>query len=288
MALKKLLKSEAKLKPMNPIGFTDPGGSRPTPNRPTSVYQSKRPSFSGFQDPGISAGQFGFGSSSGGGNKKPSVAPKMSTYDAGKLAYANFLRGNQGQSGGISSIPTQSRVASYMQLDPYGPANIRQQYFDNRPIPTERLQRRGMQDQLLDQFKAQYTKPVVGSSNLLQMTPDAPMSLADYTMKLGRELGPTPSELMGDIRYAFGSMGRGLAEKGSPLIAMGKDIFGGIKNFFMPSQDRGPTAQSLGLTPGQMNLYNNLVGNGMNPAMALEQAKRYTNNFAMGGIATLH
>jgi hypothetical protein len=37
-----------------------------------------------------------------------------------------------------------------------------------------------------------------------------------------------------------------------------------------------------------MNLYNNLVGNGMNPAMALEQAKRYIPNFAMGGIATLH
>ena len=285
------------------LGFTDPGGSRPTPNRPTSVYQSKKPSFSGFQDPGLTAGQFGFKSSNRNRNDGPNIVlkskpnvPQMSTYDAGKKAYADFLRSRTGQSGGISSIPTQSRVQSYMQLDPYGPANIRQQYFDNRPIPTERLQRRGMQDQLLDQFKAQYTMPVKGATGVVQMTPDAPMSLADYTMKLGYELGPTPSELMGDAAYAFSSMGKGLMEKGTPMMNLAKSLYGGVQNFFTGSQGQGTTAQgpqNLGLTPGQMNLYNNLVGNGMNPAMALEQAKRYTpqvfpKSFAVGGIARLN
>ena len=91
------------------MGFTDPGGANPTPNRPTMRYQSVRPSVPSFQDPGLSAGQLGFGSSV---SKKPSVAPKMSTYDAGKKAYADFLRRQTGQSGGVSSIPTQSRVQS--------------------------------------------------------------------------------------------------------------------------------------------------------------------------------
>ena len=198
---------------------------------------------------------------------------------------------DRGQSGGINSISPAARVQYYQQLDPYGPANIRQQYFDNRPIPTERLQRRGMQDQLLDQFKAQYTMPVQGATGVVQMTPDAPMSLADYTMQLGRELGPTPRELMGDAAYALSSIGQGLAEKGTPMMALAKDLIGGVQNFFTGSQGPGTTAQgpqNLGLTPGQMNLYNNLVGNGMNPAMALEQAKRYIPNFAMGGIATLN
>lgn len=285
------------------LGFTDPGGDRPTPNRPTREYRSVRRSVPSFQDPGISAGQFGFRSNDRDRNDGPNIVlkskpniPQMSTYDAGKKAYADFLRSNMGQSGGISTIPTESRVASYMRLDPYGPANIRQQYFDNRPIPTERLERRGMQDQLLDKFKAQYTMPVQGATGLVQMTPDAPMSLADYTMKLGYELGPTPSELMGDAAYAFSSMGKGLAEKGTPMMALAKDLIGGVQNFFTGSQGPGTTAQgpqNLGLTPGQLNLYNNLVGNGMNPAMALEQAKRYTpqvfpKSFAMGGIATLH
>ena len=139
---------------------------------------------------------------------------------------------NRGQSGGISSIPTQSRVQYYQQLDPYGPANIRQQYFDNRPIPTERLQRRGMQDKLVDQFKAQYTKPVVGSSNLLQMTADAPMSLTDYRNQVAFEYGPTLKEIMGDAGYALSSIGKGLAEKGTPMMQLAKSLFGGVQNLF--------------------------------------------------------
>ena len=272
----------------SPTGINRPGYSSPKP--PTGVNRpgTSSPSFSGYSRPDRDDGP----------NivlkPKPPV-PQMSTYDAGKKAYADFLRSNMGQSGGISSIPTQSRVQSYMQQDPYGPANIRQQYFDNRPIPTERLQRRGMQDQLLDQFKAQYTYQQPGT-NLYQMTKDAPMSLADYTMKLGYELGPTPKELMGDAGYALSSIGKGLAEKGTPMMQLAKSLFGGVQNFFTgasqaPSTAQGP--QNLGLTPGQMNLYNNLVGNGMNSAMALEQAKRYTpqvfpKSFAIGGIATLH
>jgi len=264
---------------MTPTGINRPGySSSPTGiNRPG--YSSPKPP-TGVNRPGRDDNDRG-----------PNIVMKSKP----SIPSPALFNRNRGQSGGISSIPTQSRVASYMQLDPYGPANIRQQYFDNRPIPTERLQRRGMQDQLLDQFKAQYTYQQPGT-NLYQMTKDAPMSLADYTMKLGYELGPTPKELMGDAGYALSSIGKGLAEKGTPMMQLAKSLFGGVQNFFTgasqaPSTAQGP--QNLGLTPGQMNLYNNLVGNGMNSAMALEQAKRYTpqvfpKSFAIGGIATLH
>ena len=209
----------------SPTGINRPGYS--SPKSPTGVNRpgTSSPSFSGYSRPDRDDGP----------NivlkPKPPV-PQMSTYDAGKKAYADFLRSNMGQSGGISSIPTQSRVQSYMQQDPYGPANIRQQYFDNRPIPTERLQRRGMQDKLVDQFKAQYTKPVVGSSNLLQMTADAPMSLSDYRNQVAFEYGPTLKEIMGDAGYALSSIGKGLAEKGTPMMQLAKSLFGGVQNLF--------------------------------------------------------
>jgi hypothetical protein len=288
------------------LGFTDPGGSRPTPNRPTSVYQSKKPSFSGFQDPGLSAGQFGFGSSDRNRNDGPNIVlkskpnvPQMSTYDAGKKAYADFLRSRTGQSGGISTIPTQSRVQYYQQQDPYGAANIRQQYFDNRPIPTERLQRRGMEDQLLDQFKAQYTYQQPGT-NLYQMKANAPMSLSDYTMQLGRELGPTPKELMGDAGYALSSIGKGLAEKGTPMMNLAKSLFGGVQNFFgnqidkaqgffanqMASQNQF-NQQLSSLTPQQRMVYDQLI---FQPGMTRENAyaQAVGQGFAMGGIAKLN
>ena len=278
------------------FGFTDPGGARPTPNRPTREYKSVRPSVPSFQDPGLSAGQYGFGSSV---NKKPSVAPKMSTYDAGKKAYADFLRSQTGQSGGVSSIPTQSRVQSYMKQDPYGAAPVRAKYFDNRFIPTERLKRRGMQDQLLDQFKAQYTKPVIGSSNLLQMTADdAPMSLADYRNQVAFDIGPTPREILGDASYAMGKIGSALAEKGTPMMNLAKSFIGGIGDFFMPQNlqtgfnDFMQSGQNfntmlLGLPPYQRRVYDMEI---MKPGMTREEAYRTaigTPKMATGGIATI-
>ena len=104
-------------------------------------------------------------------------------------------------------------------------------------------------------------------------------------------MAPTFGQFVGDIRRGAGAFADALVERGTPMMALAKDLIGGVQNFFTGPQGPGTTAQgpqNLGLTPGQMNLYNNLVGNGMNPVMALEQAKRYMPNFAMGGIATLH
>ena len=273
------------------MGFTDPGGERPTPNRPTKSYRSVRPNLASVNlDPGLSAGQYGFNSSAKYISKKPSVAPKMSTYDAGKKAYADFLRSQTGQSGGVSSIPTQSRVQSYMRQDPYGAATVRAKYFDNRMIPTERLQRRGMQDKLVDAFKAQYTKPVQGSSNLLQMTADAPMSLADYRNEVAFNLGPTPREILGDASYAMGKIGSGLAEKGTPMMNLVKGLVGGIGDFFMPNQSPATTDQFAsfkeGLNPSQLAIFNYRINAGNSPEFA-RQAALAGVPMAQGGVVNL-
>jgi hypothetical protein len=157
-------------------------------------------------------------------------APKQSKY-----------QGNRGQSGGISSIPTQSRVQSYMQQDPYGAANIRQKYFDNRPIPTERLQRRGMQDKIVDQFKQQLinTDRVMKDSKgnvVLNANTGEPVfltdipggkSVADVGRDAALQFGPTPSEILGDALYAFGSASKGLGIPFVSSIMRGVDVIKG-------------------------------------------------------------
>ena len=153
---------------------------------------------------------------------------------------------------------------------------------------------------LTDQFKAQFTKPVQGSSNLLQMTADAPRSLAAERERLANIYGPTPSELMGDAQYAIGSMAKGLAEKGTPLMNLMKSIYGGVQNFFAPKIEGAMGAvdnfmQSgqnfntllMGLPPYQRRVYDMEI---MKPGMTREEAFRTairTQQMAMGGVASL-
>lgn len=61
----------------------------------------------------------------------------------GFSALPDNFKQTQGQPGGIRSIAPQSRVESYKQLQPYGPAATREKYFGDRFVPTERLERRG-------------------------------------------------------------------------------------------------------------------------------------------------
>jgi len=267
--------------------------------------------FTGFgkatpvNQPAAQPKKFGFSPGAMGGRtpKKASVnAPTKADldYQVGKIMYSDFLKRNKPQAGGISSINPQSRVATYMQQDPNSLANVRAKYFDNRFIPTDRAKRRLMQDQLVDQFKAQFTKPVQGSSNLLQMTADAPQSLADYRSEVAFNLGPIPSELMGDAGYAIGSMAKGLAEKGTPLMNLMKSIYGGVQNFFAPKIEGAMGAvdnfmQSgqnfntllMGLPPYQRRVYDMEI---MKPGMTREEAFRTairTQQMAMGGVANL-
>jgi len=111
----------------------------------------------------------------------------------------------------------------------------RKDFFKGRKdVSPGRLDRRQIQKDLYDQFKQQQMKLVPGTSNLYQsITPGGP-TLADKAQQLAFQYGPTPRELLGDAKYAIQSIAKGLAEKGTPLISLGKDIVGGIQNFFSP------------------------------------------------------
>jgi hypothetical protein len=192
----------------------------------------------------------------------------------------------------------------------------RQKFFDNRyDVSTDRLQRRRQQDLQDELFREMFTKPVQGSSNLLQMTADAPMSLSDFRMQLANKLGPTPSELMGDARYAFGSMAQGLAEKGTPMMNLAKDLIGGVQNLFtgasqapttvpMPSANMMQTSIPMGnLTEFGQMLANRIRADrpGISNAELMQVLQRSndagfatqgrpvftTGMYAKGGIATL-
>ena len=122
-------------------------------------------------------------------------------------------------------------------------ARGRREYFSNRPnVSDDRSLRRMKQADELQQFKNLYTKPVQGSSNLLQMTSDAPRSLRAETERLANQYGPTFREIGSDIGYGLGSIAKGFAEKGTPLISLLKGLYGKGKDFFtqgIPSALKG-------------------------------------------------
>ena len=92
-------------------------------------------------------------------------------------------------------------------------ARGRREFFSNRPdVSDDRSLRRMKQADELQQFKNLYTKPVQGSSNLLQMTSDAPRSLRAETERLANQYGPTFREIGSDIGYGLGSMAKGAGD----------------------------------------------------------------------------
>ena len=113
-------------------------------------------------------------------------------------------------------------------------ARGRKEFFSNNPnVSDDRALRRMKQADELQRFKNLYTRPAGGSkTNLLQMTANAPRSLAQERMRLANMYGPTFKEIGSDIAAGIGSMARGIAEKGTPLMQLGKGVLGGIQNFF--------------------------------------------------------
>ena len=88
-------------------------------------------------------------------------------------------------------------------------ARGRKEFFSNRPdVSDDRAFRRMKQADETQRFKNLYTKPVAGSSNLLQMTADAPRSLAQERMRLANIYGPTFKEIGSDIAAGIGSMAK--------------------------------------------------------------------------------
>ena len=224
----------------------------------------------------------------------------------GSLAAQYGQMMNRRQPGGISSISPQAKRDAFVNIQ-------RGKFFDGRKVPEERVFRRTAQDTLERQFKDRFTKPVGGSkSNLLQMTADAPRSLAAERMRLANIYGPTPSEVFGDMVYAGGQVFKNLAEKGTPLMNAAKALGSGVQNFFtntLPSMVPEPLIQNINkglgafdnfmqsgqnfnmllmnLPPYQRRVYDIEI---MKPGMTREQAYSTavrTKKMATGGVASL-
>jgi X-X-X-Leu-X-X-Gly heptad repeat protein len=149
-------------------------------------------------------------------------------------------------------------------------ARGRKEFFGNNPnVSDDRALRRMKQADELQRFKNLYTRPAGGSkTNLLQMTADAPRSLAQERMRLANLYGPTPKEIFGDMTRAAGSMIGGFAEKGGPIMNAAKGLFGGIQNFFsplnpMPALNTGMQALNTGVQKLQSG-FNDFMQSGQN------------------------
>jgi len=173
-------------------------------------------------------------------------------YSQGKKDYASQ---NRGQSGGSSSISSQGKKDAFTQLQ-------RQKFFDNRPdVSEDRIFKRTAQDTGIDQFKKSLIdqdrvlkdskgnivfnentgEPVyLGSTPVFDNDPSSPTfgqyvstTVADKSRQLANRYGPTMGEIFGDIGYGLGSIAKGFAEKGSPVMQLLKGLYQKGKNYFI-------------------------------------------------------
>jgi len=121
-------------------------------------------------------------------------------------------------------------------------ARGRREFFSNRPdVSDDGALRRMKQADELQQFKNLYTKPVQGSSNLLQMKQGAPRSLAEESMRLANQYGPTFREIGSDIGYGIKSIGSALGERISQgrigILGIAKDLYEQFTNSATKAKD---------------------------------------------------
>ena len=109
---------------------------------------------------------------------------------------------------------------------------VRDTFFkgaDSGQVSDDRAFRRLTQDRAEQNFKDRFTKGVEGSSNLLQMTQDAPRSLTAERERLANIYGPTPRELAGDFARGLGSIVGGVSDRvmsgNFGLLGIAKDLY---------------------------------------------------------------
>lgn len=109
---------------------------------------------------------------------------------------------------------------------------------------------------------------------------------------------PTFGQLLGDMGRGIGSIFQGIAEKGTPLMQLGKGILGGIENFFTGASQTQPipnvgsgsndTLASFkqGLSNPQLAIFNYHYNSGNSPEYARQMALMGV-PMAQGGVASL-
>ena len=114
----------------------------------------------------------------------------------------------------------------------------RQDFFKGRPdVSPSRLDKRQIQSDLYEKFKQEQMKPVLTTSGkptgaFQSIVPGGP-TLADRAQELAFKYGPTPREILGDAKYAIGSMAKGLGNfigKGGAFGSVLSDLFGRFKS----------------------------------------------------------
>ena len=219
-------------------------------------------------------------------NKSKGISAFVSNELSPAAQYGRMI--NQGQAGGMKSISPGARAMSY--TDPV--ERVRAELFDNRQdVSRNRLQRRLDQRQgnLLDSLTM--FKPVSGSSNLLQSTVPGGPTIAETQAERARQFGPTLKEIMSDINYGAGQIAQGLAEKGTPLMNLLKNIYGGVQNFFTGASQAPGTMDQFasfkqGLNPSQLAIFNYRINAGNSPEFA-RQAALAGVPMAQGGVVNL-
>jgi len=197
-------------------------------------------------------------------------------------------------------------------------ARARKEFFPDRPdVSDDRALRRMQQADQLASFRGQFTRPVFSGIANLSSAPGSPQNivsglvqrsspnvptLAQEEMRLARQFGPTFKEIMSDINFAAGQIGRGLAEKGTPMMNIIRGFGQAAQNFVQPIIDSPAVQSGIGffddlaqkqrdfnaklaqLTQAQRRIYDeNIIIPGTTP----EQAYNKAIGMAMGGIATL-
>jgi len=122
--------------------------------------------------------------------------------------------------------------------------DTREKFFKGREdVSDDRLDRRRQQDLAEQRFIRTRMKPVGNTGGtLLQKRDPLGMSLEDFRMQNAMKYGPTLREIGGDIRYGLGNIFQALAEKGTPLMQLGKAGLEGIQNLLFPK----PTVVNYG------------------------------------------
>ena len=109
----------------------------------------------------------------------------------------------------------------------------RQDFFKGRPdISDNRLDRRQIQKDLMDQFRDTQMRDVIGATGLKQSVVPGGKTMADRSMELARMYGPTLREIGSDIGYGLGNLARGFGDfigKGGVIGNVISDVYNRFK-----------------------------------------------------------
>lgn len=164
------------------------------------------------------------------------------------------------KSSGIASVsPRQAQEASMQKLQDRREQTRKDFFKGNQDISDNRLDRRQIQDDLIEQFKQEQMKLVPGTTNLLQKVDPTGMDLTEYRNMVTNKYGPTLGEVGGDIVRGLGSIAGGVGNfiGGGGILGALMNAIGGAKN--LGSKGLG-FLQNLFGSPADAAVYSQAIG----------------------------